>query len=490
MAAEPTFYTQITSVKENYKTDSGAAAQVNLPLVTLPAGTVLFRGLKIPKAAEDSRYFYRDYLGNPEGEDAVCLSPIHNTFFYPFPYVAFGANDIGKTFNMMQIVVLVHSVNVVAAVSPSTFVRGVAKRYNGTAPWQRCSNFSGPQIHCHTPTATEADANTYDNCLNPDYQVRSGTRGWMALANLDSINPRTKRGATTTASDSPMGSFLKALDGQLPGEGSKALAWAYVDDNGNAGFPEIAIYPYRIHKGRRTITRYCPDDKTAMALIEKEATSDNLNYLPIAAFTKSGVVDMVNGHFTYKSVAGNAGSSDQAAILQHMYEYIKSLQKGISLPHYGDAKLTFDSRTGFFALDKVVAPIQLPLSKPVPYSSLLMPLDSPEGEKRALQYMLIFRSFLPEHFMERYPFVGNRPRAMIFNRYPVLSNLFQQLEMPVPATFSDPLGRASSLYRKEVGKKVVSGGSASSRGTRRRRSSGTPPPYVALFKSVWLKFRK
>jgi hypothetical protein len=229
------------------------------------------------------------------------------------------------------------------------------------------------------------------------------------------------------------------------------------------------------------VNEYCPNDE--------RYTSGR--YLPIAAFTKSGVVDMVNGHFTHKSVAPNAGSTDQAAILQHIYNYIKGLQKGITLPHYGDAKLTFDTRTGFFALDKVVPPIKIPTpvsgaaERTTSYPFLLMSLDTPEGEKRALQYMLIFRSFLPEHFMERYPLVGNRPRAMVFNRYPVLTTLFTELEIPLPPTFSEPLGRAGSLYRKETAK-VAKGGSRRARG----RSRGRAPPYATLFKSVWLKFRK
>ena len=62
------------------------ATSVDLPLITLPAGTLLFRAMKIPNPAmgEDVRQFYRDYLGTAEGSK-LCLSPLQNVFFYPFP---------------------------------------------------------------------------------------------------------------------------------------------------------------------------------------------------------------------------------------------------------------------------------------------------------------------------------------------------------------------------------------------------------------------
>ena len=458
MASRPAnpFYNQITSVKEDYVNDAGTPSSVDLPLVTLPAGTVLFRGLKIPdtRKGEDIRYFYRDFLGNPEGSEEVCLSPIHNVFFYPFPYVAFGAHNVGKTFTMMQMVVLVHPITVVACVSPSPFVRGVSKAYSGTAPWQRCSKFSGPDYDCHPQSEREADAKTYDNCLSPEYQVRSGTRGWMAIANLDSINPRRSKWIQQKT-ESTMGTFLRSLNTQIPGEGKEVVAWAYTDATRNAGFPEIALYPYRTHKGRRLITRYCPNEKAAIRLLEKEAANDNLNYLPIAAFTKNGVIDMVSGYFSYDrlGVTENAFdvSSAQQTILANVHTFMERAQaEGLTLPHYGSAKLMFDSRTGFFALDKVV-PFSLAIQG-VPYRSLLFSLEGEEAQARALKYMLIFRNFMPEHFLERFPidpkFVVRR--AMIFNRFPVLTELFTELQLNMPRNYLEPLGRAGRLYKRET----------------------------------------
>ena len=135
MAAGPNFYTQLTYVNEKY-VNNGKEESVDLPLVTLPAGTVLFRGMRLPNSEEatvDYRVFYRDFLGDPEGPN-VCLPPTHNTFFYPFPHIAFGTADVGDKFDLIQVFVLVHPTTVVCSIKPSQWVRGVAKRYQGNAP--------------------------------------------------------------------------------------------------------------------------------------------------------------------------------------------------------------------------------------------------------------------------------------------------------------------------------------------------------------------
>jgi hypothetical protein len=463
------FYIQITPVKEDFINNAGKPASVDLPLVTLPAGTVLFRGLKIPNAAEgeDIRYFYRDFLGDPEPGGKVCLSPVHNVFFYPFPYIAFGADKVGEAFTMLQMVVLVHPVTVVAAMSPSTFVRGMAKRYDGGAPWQRCNRFSGPDVNCHPPTAQEFEASTYDNCLNPDYQARSGTRGWMAIANLDSLNP-IKKGANTPTN--PMKEFIKKLETLLPGQGSQAVANTYTDDQGHAGFPEIALYPYKTHKGRQNIVRSCPNDMAAMRLIGQEASADNLNYLPLASFTKNGILDMVNEDFNYQLLkpTPNAFSpeSSQDVIIQNLFAYMNKLQTdGIDLPFYGKAQLCFDSRTGFFVLNKVVPQtLRLPIPKAIQdeekvasstsYQSILMPLRNSDGIRRMNIYSLMFRSFLPENYMKKYGLeqgFGFR-RSFVFNRYPVLTNIFSDLGIAIPGAFKEPLNRAGKLYTRESGR--------------------------------------
>jgi hypothetical protein len=453
MATAPPFYSQITPVL----TDS-----VDLPLVSLPAGTVLFRGMRLPKADADTRTFYRDYLGDPEGQRAVCLNPTHNTFFYPFPHIAFGTADVGSNFDLVQMVVLVHPVTVVCSLSPSTWVRGTAKAYSGNAPYQRCSTV--PAVKCHELSADELEASSYDNCLNPEYQAKSGVRGWMALAERDSLTKRTSMAGAALGS---MGTYIKALDARNPGVGVQLAAWSYTDSNRNAGFPEIALYPYKVHKGNSVIKRMCPNNDAAMRLMQKEAADDNLNYLPIAAFTKEVTVDMVNGLFTYDRLASlpvkgqaEGQGQGQGSIERRVQEFMDEMQtKGISLPLYGNGKLSFDGRTGFYILSQVISRKLFLTSghagqkEKLPYKYLTLPLSTEEERKRVMNYILIFRTFAPDKFLEKFGLdkgIGVR-RAMIFNRPPQLSRLFMDLNMEVPAAYRGALGRASFLYQKESG---------------------------------------
>lgn len=453
MASIGQFFYQITPTNEPFTNKDGMQESVDLPLITLPPGTVLFRGMKIPNPAEvDVRAFYRDYVGDPEGS-IVCMRPTNNVFFYPFP-VAFGAHQIGAGFDMVQMVVLVHPLTVVCSISPSQWVRGVAQRYSGNAPYRRCDTFP---LTCHPLTAKEKEAQTYDNCLSPEYQVKSGTRGWMAVADLDSFNPKGQ-----TSQSSTMSTYIRGLEQRRPGAGAELVAWSYTDAARHHGFPEISVYPYRTHQGNRLLKRSCSNADAAVKLMAKEAQADNLMFLPLATFTAKGTVDMVKGLFTYEAlgVAANnfAPSADkQSAIENHMAGYMDMLQtKGIFLPSFGIGKLSLDTRTGFYILPQVVprsltVPLPASDSGVQPYKFLAMPLDTPEAKRRALTYILMFRNVVPAKFMDKYGLdkgFGVR-RAMAFDRPPVLPRVFDELGLEVPRSFRDGIGRAAKLFQGE-----------------------------------------
>lgn len=446
------FFYQITPTNEKFTNKDGITESVDLPLITLPPGTVLFRGMKIPNADVDARAFYRDYLGDPEGS-IVCMRPTNNVFFYPFP-VAFGANQVGETFDLMQMVVLVHPLTVVCSISPSQWVRGVAQRYSGNAPYRRCDSFP---LSCHPLTAKEKDAQTYDNCLSPEYQVKSGTRGWMAVANLDSFNPKGQNSKSST-----MSTYIRGLEARRPGAGAELAAWSYTDAARHHGFPEISVYPYYKHQGNRLLKRSCSNAAAAVKLMAKEAQADNLMFLPLATFTAKGTVDMVKGLFTQEAlgIAENNFSAPlpgkQSAIENHMAGYMDMLQtKGIFLPSFGLGRLSLDTRTGFYMLPQVVPRtlnVPLPAAEGTqPYKFLAMPLDTPEAKRRALTYILMFRNVVPAKFMDKYGLdkgFGVR-RAMAFERPPVLPRVFDELGLEVPRSFKDGIARAAKLFQGE-----------------------------------------
>jgi len=456
MAAGPNFYTQLTYVNEKY-VNNGKEESVDLPLVTLPAGTVLFRGMRLPNSEEatvDYRVFYRDFLGDPEGPN-VCLPPTHNTFFYPFPHIAFGTADVGDKFDLIQVFVLVHPTTVVCSIKPSQWVRGVAKRYQGNAPYQRCSTV--PAVTCHTLSEKELDAASYDNCLHPDYQVKSGVRGWMAIAERDSLS---KKDYATGAALNPMATYVKGLDARKPGIGTELAAWSYIDSRNVVGFPEIALYPYNKHPGNRVNKRRCNSHEAAMKIMQQEAEADNLNYLPIATITKDATIDMVNGLFSYERLGVSANSfsipatQQQPAIETRVQEYIDALQtKGIKLPMYGNGVMSFDTRTGFYVLPQII-PRRFMVKENIPYRYLTLPLTTAEDKKKVMDYILIFRTFKEDKFLETfglYKGVGIR-RAMIFNRPPDMRIVFKSLDMGIPENYVDALKRASVLFQKESGK--------------------------------------
>jgi hypothetical protein len=278
----------------------------------------------------------------------------------------------------------------------------------------------------------------------------------MALADLDSFNPKGK-----ISTNSSMSSYMRKLEARQPGKGAELAAWSYTDSNRHHGFPEISLYPYKVHPGNRLIKRSCSNNEAAVRLMQKEAEADNLNFLPIATFTEKGTIDMVKGFFTYEAlgVAENSFTTPvnakQTTIETRIGEYIDLLQtKGMFLPHFGPGKLSLDTRTGFYIFPQVVPKkLMIPISpdESQPYRFLGLALDTPEAKKRALTYILMFRNVVPEKFMEKYGLekgFGIR-RAMAFDRPPVLPRVFDELGLDVPAAFRDGLRRAAALHQGE-----------------------------------------
>jgi len=303
----------------------------------------------------------------------------------------------------------------------------------------------------------------------------------MALADLDSFNPTqekvpyssAQRAEKPAAAPSSMKLYLKALEARKPGAGAELAAWSYTDRHRHHGFPEISLYPYKTHQGDRLLKRGCPDADAAIRLMEKEAASDNLNFLPLATFTRNGTVDMVNGLFTLDALGISANSfstpaaDKQPVIEQKIGEYMDLVQTtGLNLPFFGHGKLCLDTRTGFYMFPQVV-PRNLVVPLPVegegegegstkksqPYRFLALPLDTAEAKKRALNYILIFRNAIPAKFMEKYGLdkgFGIR-RAMVFDRPPVLPRVFQELDLEVPKDFKAGIARAAALFQKNTG---------------------------------------
>ncbi len=310
------------------------------------------------------------------------------------------------------------------------------------------------------------------------YQAISMTRGMMAIAKLDGIGEETS-----------MVKYLRDLESRHPGAGSEALLWAYTD-NADAykskiphiGFPEISLYPYREHGGLAPLKRSVPTDTAAQLLLEKESRADNLNYLPLAIITKDATIDMVNGLFNYErlGLAANAFTTpalqQQPAIEQRTLEFVDRAQTaGITLPFYGDGKMCFDTRTGFFVMRQMV---------PADYLRYLVPLDTPDSRKAVREYMILFRTFNPAKFArveEGYPF----PRQFVFSRPPLLTPLYATAKIPMPANIAETSTRVAGVLEKNAAN-AAANAIGGRRQTRRIRSRVDPFTHATVVtKSMW-----
>jgi len=379
----------------------------NITLITIPAGTILFRGIRIP---EDPLAFYTDYLGTPV-DGALCLKPTHNVFFYAHPLVSFGVHQVGGTYDAMQVVVLVKDVQVICLMRPSALVRGSPKGFPSSAPIQRCSLF---KESCTDLTEKEIDALSYDNCLLPSYQRSSGTRGWMAIANMDSIEPAAKPGFEGT-----MAPYLKGLEKRFPGVGSLLTASTYTDatraERGKQprnGFPEVVLYPYATAPSDTNLYQQCTSETMAMALLAKHAKNDNLLYLPLATVTQSGVVDMVSGHFSFSRLKVQGQKQDQTKVEKNLLSYLNmAMRNGLRVPYYGNGAISFDKRTGFYVLPQVAS------SK-----ATLIPMDSKDPKMRPVVY----------ETMRKYLVTVRNPDSTFAFARPAVAPVFRAVGISLP----------------------------------------------------------
>jgi len=440
------FYTTVTRIKDYESADK-------ISLVTLPAGTVLFRGIRLP--TENHLSFYTDFLGVPStvaGTPVMCLKPTHNVFFYAHPLVCFGAHNVGPLFDAVQVVVLVKDVTVVCMIRPSTMVRGEGKRYSGSSPIQRCSNFKEA---CAELTEGDVQQLSYDNCLSPAYQRRSTTRGWMAIANLDSIEPKLEDEQKELKPT--MGPYLKRLESRQPGVGSLLAASTYVDatkvEKGTmprTGFPEIVLYPYATPPADTSLLQPCSSDLQAMALIAKQAKKDNLLYLPLATITAKGIVDMIGGDYSFDRI--RSGEANQPGIEGNVTRYLNTVMRyGTRLPFYGNGAMSFDMRTGFYIMPQVATQ---------QYKANILPVDSnPRDKKREKEIRMAQHAALRKYLIKARTYsedtygkeislpTGPVPNAFIFARPTVLAPVFKSIGIRLPVDMFEYLKELSDEFR-------------------------------------------
>jgi hypothetical protein len=434
-----------------YTKGNGSTTSTSVPLVDLPIGTLLFRGVILPDLSkgDDARLFVREFLGIPNG-GSHCLSPVTNVFFYPFPYVAFGADHVGAKFNAIEMYVVAKPLRIAAMVRPSNWIRGGdIKDFDGTAPIQRCEKFDFPcRELSNQEKAKENEAKLWDNCIRPEFAVKEGVAGWMAMADLDSLDVFSEKPKPPVTQTS-MGKYLRELEGRQKGKVSELLPLFMTDNRKHRGVPEIVLFPWSPHPGPQiTMTDAANEIESANAIAEM---ADRFNYLPIACITQNGIIEAFEGDFK----ASNIGSSEtaspnvRAAIDSYQTTFLEKLMlDGIDVPGSGRCRMAYDSRTGFFVLDGMI-PEGLSFGD-ISYRSLVVPLSDTAQKQKALEVQVLFRTFFPsKHFqMERLVDGSSVRRAFIFERPPMLQQLYTDLGI-TPSEFVKAKTRiAAGLFQR------------------------------------------
>lgn len=460
--------------KITYTKASGESAQITVPMVEIPSGTLLFRGIQLPnpKKDEDPRLFVRDWLGYPTGE-RFCLTPTHNTFFYTSPYVPFGAHTVGEWFNAIMIYQTVEDIRLVCMISPSKWTRGgkEIKALDGTAPIQRCDKFDYTCID--DPESREAkrekELKAWDNCIHPEFAASNQVSGWMAIADYDSLD-NFKEGLH--GKETTMGKYIMELDARLPGKGVELLTSTYTDASKHRGFPEVVLFPWRPHIGKESLyTEARTQEDAADAIAE---LSDRFTYLPIACITERGIVEAFTGDFKAGDLPAYAttalpGPTTRKAIDEYQSKYLEKLMtRGIDIPVFGNRKMYFDTRTGFYKMifiDSIVNTSPLRSSYEITpqtyisYNELLLQLETPEQREKVLEYKVKYRTFDSNELNKPDTYIDGTlipRRAFIFERPDELYKQFKELDLKLPSNVIPYIWSATERFQKNLAARKAS----------------------------------
>ena len=456
----PIAHFPIYNEKVPYTKADGTAASIDVPLFEIPAGTLLFRGVQLPnpKKEEDPRLFVRDWLGYPIG-DRFCMTPTHNTFFYTAPYVPFGAHTVGEWFNAIMVYQTVKPLRVVAMIGPSKWIRGgkEIKALDGTAPIQRCDKFDYTCLEDSKSAQAikEKELKAWDNCIHPDFAASKQVSGWMAIADYDSLDNYKEglHGKETT-----MGKYIMELESRLPGKGVELLTSTYTDASPHRGFPEIVLFPWSPHPGKSNqYTEARTEEDAADAIAEM---SDRFNYLPIACITERGIIEAFTGDFKAGDLPAYAASATPGPVTRRVIdklqaEYLEKLMKtGVDIPGFGQGRVQFDYRTGFYVMDVLTGRILDKVSgMPIEYENLLMDMRTEEERERVLEYKIKYRTFDSTKLMRPDTYIDGEAipaRGFVFERPDELYKQFKELEIRLPSKLVPYIWSATEVFQTNL----------------------------------------
>lgn len=335
-----------------------------LRVVTLPKGTLLFRAIRLRSPSEDPNGMdlFQDFLGYPIGS-SFCLSPIHNVYTFPIPYVGFGLYDwtskaeAWRKYNAIMVYALTQDTRIITLILPAKEVRGSPKGW--TRPGDilsRCDRFPPTECYRGLPNAeikTKAfqEAQGWDNCLDPVRRQEEGLGGWIAVAEGDSIDVRRGKGRVRPR-ETPMGAYLVSMGA---GDLIDTLPHMTIDARGTRGFPEIVVNPRTWNAGLTdTLVRPTASFENSLGMVADDLRNGRLAIAPIATITAAGFYFFDGTDIGFRregvsasSIANMRPEDRRRRIEQNSYELMTRLGRG---EVDGLPATTFDRRTGFFVM--------------------------------------------------------------------------------------------------------------------------------------------
>ncbi len=422
--------------------------------VDLPSGTLLFRANNI-RSENDGRDFFWDLLGIPTA-DGFCMTPVHNVFTFPFPYVGFGLNVWGNTFraawakyNCIQVYVLKCSAPVINLISPSHETRGVTKDRKAYAsqPIRRCETFGAPCATTPEERRTQLKYLTYDNCIEPAFRERTGCIGNIAIGANDSLDVQDVK---VTPANSAMGQYLHLLSKTKPEEAATIAANLYVDKNGHRGIPEIVVHPVKpgltvpLKAGATTF-------KDSAKLVANNMKNDIYTLELITCITKDGYESSV------AAADSTAANARRLSIEDHLYNFMRKGQT----EGFGQAgRIMFDMRTGFYVLTGYIQDGYRLGNRGAALDyvcDFLRPLDTAAHRHDALTYAASVKLPVPkERFLSEMRRPAGYKEAFIFKHPGSLKKVITDLRLNIPTKMAD--GQPfTALYKYDIVKKQTGG---------------------------------
>ena len=296
--------------------------------ITIPKGTVLFRGITI----EDNNshlHLFKDMLGQSKKEGVFEYAPTMNVFFFPAPYVSQCVND----YSVHIMYITNYDIELLLLLKPSETSRNI--RHEPYKPdislVSTCSSISkedkcGFKMTNYDPCFTDKLLNEFPNIL-----------GYITLAEAD------------------VGQFklqIEALRNQKSYNTIvQMLPCISSDSRELQGIPEIVLFP--LHNRENKCARIYDRDmytveNAAAYLIRRRAL---FNYFPFLYITPTSVYHLENIDFEkMKQEAIHYNFPKQLQNDKIFNKFNDIMNELLSPEGYQGIQMTIDMRTGFYKI--------------------------------------------------------------------------------------------------------------------------------------------